>query len=387
MTEMEDKQLKKQRTKSMFWYWFLNNKMVAVLLVILLIMINILLLQRISGIFSPIGSFFSIIALPVIMAGVVFYIVNPLYQLLLRKNVKDLYAIWIVFAIIALVFITMFSYLIPMLKTQITDFINSWPNYYDSFVNEINNVLKNDWLLSIQPQLNQMNEKLTANLSQRLNGILNVTVNSIGNIVGVVTETVIGIITMPIVLFYLLRDQDRIVPKTVKVFPTRVRQPIARVLKDMNMQISQYIRGQLTVAFFVAVMFAIGYLIIDLKYGIVIAIFAGIMNIVPYLGSFIGMVPAIVIALVTSPIMLVKVLVVFMIEQTLEGRIISPLVLGSSLKIHPLTILFILLAAGKVFGFAGLLLGIPGYAVGKVLIVSIFEWYKKYSNAYEEDNL
>jgi predicted PurR-regulated permease PerM len=88
---------------------------------------------------------------------------------------------------------------------------------------------------------------------------------------------------------------------------------------------------------------------------------------------------------VGGPVLLVKVLVVFVIEQTIEGRVISPLVLGSQLSVHPVTILLVLLTSGKLFGLVGVILGIPAYAAIKVVIANVFEWYKRISNLYEEE--
>lgn len=127
-------------------------------------------------------------------------------------------------------------------------------------------------------------------------------------------------------------------------------------------------------------MFAFGYWVIGLKFALLLGIVSGILNLIPYLGSFLAMVPAITVGAFVSPLMLVKVLIVFVIEQTLEGRVISPLVLGNTLAIHPVTIIFILLAAGKLFGIAGVILGIPGYAVIKVIVNEWFDWYRQHSD-------
>ena len=97
------------------------------------------------------------------------------------------------------------------------------------------------------------------------------------------------------------------------------------------------------------------------------------------------MIPAIFLGIVGGPVLLVKVLVVFVIEQTIEGRVISPLVLGSQLSIHPVTILVVLLTSGKLFGVVGVILGIPVYAAVKVIITHVFEWYKDVSNLYHEE--
>jgi predicted PurR-regulated permease PerM len=153
----------------------------------------------------------------------------------------------------------------------------------------------------------------------------------------------------------------------------------------MNAQVSSYIRGQLTVAFAVAIMFMIGFSIIGLDYAITLGIAAGFLNLIPYLGSFLALVPAVFLGIVGGPVLLVKVLVVFVIEQTIEGRVISPLVLGSQLSVHPVTILLVLLTSGKLFGLVGVILGIPAYAAIKVVIANVFEWYKRISNLYEEE--
>lgn len=148
---------------------------------------------------------------------------------------------------------------------------------------------------------------------------------------------------------------------------------------------SSYIRGQLTVAFAVAVMFILGFSFIGLDYAITLGITAGFLNLIPYLGSFLAMVPAVFLGIVGGPVLLAKVLVVFVIEQTIEGRVISPLVLGSQLDIHPVTILVVLLTSGKLFGVVGVILGIPVYAAAKVIITHIFEWYKDVSSLYHEE--
>ena len=99
------------------------------------------------------------------------------------------------------------------------------------------------------------------------------------------------------------------------------------------------------------------------------------------------MLPALVLGLVAGPEMFVKVVIVFIVEQTIEGRFVSPLVLGSQLNIHPITILFVLITSGSMFGIWGVFLGIPVYASAKVVISALFEWYKEVSGLYEKDEV
>lgn len=141
------------------------------------------------------------------------------------------------------------------------------------------------------------------------------------------------------------------------------------MLSDINNQLECYVRGQVTVAIIIAIMFCIMFKIVGLRYGMTFGILAGFLNMIPYLGSFIAMVPVVIMGLVQGPTMLIKVLIIFVIEQTIEGRFVSPLVLGNKLSIHPITIMFILLTAGSLYGVWGVLLGIPIYVSVKVIVM------------------
>ena len=161
------------------------------------------------------------------------------------------------------------------------------------------------------------------------------------------------------------------------MFPTRSQHKISVMLNEMNQQVSSYIRGQITVAICVGFTYIIGYTLIGLPYGVTIGMIAGLLTIIPYLGSIIGLTPALIIGFVTNPTLALHVFLVFVIEQLIESRVLQPLILGSSLKMHPVTILIILLAAGKMFGLVGLLIAVPVYAVVKVFITHFFAWYKE----------
>lgn len=382
----EERSLNKQTYKrpSWLWKWVVNNQFVSVLLIILLVLINIWVFTKIAYIFQPIGSFVQIIGFPVVAAGILYYLMKPGMDLLTKHGVPKRIGVWIMLVLLVLLILAVVFSIIPILQQQIMEFIGQTPRYFEIISAQISDLMKSEFLSQLQVQLKDINMNFLQTLTERMNNILNVTFSGIGSVFGVVGNLVVGLITMPILLYYLLTDGDRILPSVSKVFPTASRAKITEVLAEMNTQISQYIRGQITVAFAVAVMFMIGYSIIGLQYGLAIAFFAGILNIIPYVGSFFGMVPAIIVGFVHSPMMLLQVLIVFVIEQTIEGRILSPLILGNSLKMHPVTILVILLTAGKMYGLTGLILGIPGYAVIKVFTTHLFAWYKDYSGLYPD---
>lgn len=377
-------QPQRKRT-SWFERWFLNNKFVTALLIVLLILLIILIFSKISHLFQPVGSFFNVIGFPLILSGILYYLMNPLVNWLEKKRVNRTAAIWLSFIVLILLIIWGVAILIPVIREQTIGIIDDIPQFWITINNMFNNFFEYEWFRSFQEQFTEINTNIFNALTSWANNFLSNTFSGIGNVLGVVTNVLVGLITMPIILYYLLKEGDKFPSQILAFLPNRHRATVKDLLTKINLQISQYVRGQITVAFFVGLMFVIGYSIIGLNYGIVLGILAGFLNVIPYLGSFLAMIPAVIVGLVESPLMLVQVLIVFSIEQFIEGRVISPQVLGSNLSVHPVTIMIVLLTAGKVFGLVGFVLGIPGYAVLKVIFMHVFEWYKNYSGLYETE--
>ncbi|MEK4715698.1 AI-2E family transporter [Sporosarcina sp. FSL K6-5500] len=383
--EQEKDKVSVKSAATWFWKWFLNNKVVTILLVSLLVLLNLLVFSKITYLFNPIKGFFSVIGLPILMAGILFYLVNPLIDWMEKKKIPRIAGIAIVFMIIIGLVVWGIIILIPIIREQTMSLIENWPNYWDKVIAQFDNLLRSNIFSQLQVQLTDVNQSIIKSISEQANSVVNSTFSGIGSVLGTMTNIVIALITMPIILFFLLKDGRNLPYYTMKLIPTKLRLSTYNLLKEINTQISQYIRGQLLVAFFVALMFWIGFAIIGLEYAVLLAILAGVLNLVPYLGSFLAIIPILIIALVSSPGMLVKVIIVFAIEQTLEGRLIQPLILGSNLKIHPVSIIVVLLTAGKLFGIPGVILGIPAYAVMKVIFEHLFIRYQTYSGLYEQD--
>ena len=185
----------------------------------------------------------------------------------------------------------------------------------------------------------------------------------------------------------MLKDGHRLNPYVTKFAPKKLQPSFSSLLSDINGAVASYIRGQITVAFWVGVMFAIGYSVIGLNYGITLAVLAGILNMIPYFGTFIAFIPAIILGLISSPMMLIKVLIVFAIEQTLEGRVISPLVMGTKMNMNPVTTILLLIGASAVAGLWGVIFAIPVYAVIKIIVTRLFNYYRKISNLYDDESI
>ena len=376
---------KKDFSLSWFFRWFLDNKAITVFLVTLLLGLNIFLLSKISFVFIPFLDFLKIIMLPIIISGLLYYLIVPLVDWLESKKMNRVMAISLVFILIVLLLIWGLAVAIPSLQKQVISFFKHLPSNLETISDNIDALLQDPRFDDIKPQLDQITKNLSSQAASWSSTVSSRAVNWVSTFLSATSQVIVSLIIMPFIVFYLLRDGKNLKGYIAKFFPTKLREPVANVLSEVNSQLANYVRGQVTVAVVVAVMFIIFFKIIGLRYAVTLGVTAGILNLIPYLGSFLAMLPALVLGAIAGPIMLIKVIIVFIIEQTIEGRFVSPLVLGSQLNIHPITILFVLLTSGSMFGLWGVVLGIPAYASAKVVISAIFEWYKEVSGLYEDE--
>ncbi|ASB90523.1 AI-2E family transporter [Bacillus sonorensis] len=369
-----------------FKQFFLDNKFVLFLLVLLLIGLNILVFTKASFIFTPFIVLVETIALPVVLTGVAYYLLNPIVDFLERKKVKRIYSILLLYiVIIGLITISIVS-VIPLLREQIMSLVDNFPRYVHIVEDQIKQLIGSQFFNQAQQTLNINLTDLASKISDQASTILNSTFTGVGTFIGAVTEVVISIVTVPFILFYLLKDGKKLPLFILKFVPTRLREQTYVVMSEMNHRLSSYIRGQIIVSFCIGCLLFIGYLIIGLDYASLLALVAACTSIVPYLGPTIAITPAIIIALVTSPFMLVKLIIVWTVVQLFEGKFISPQIMGKNLHIHPVTIIFVLLTSAKLFGVIGVILAIPGYAVIKVVVTHLFDWFKNRSDLYEKTN-
>lgn len=369
-----------------FFQRFLNNKAVTSLLIILLSLLIIKLFTQLAYLFNPIGQFINFIAFPIVATLILFYLVAPIINKLDRRGINKRVSIFGLFIVIVLLVVWGVSYLVPIIQNQTKTFMDNLPVYMDTLDEMLTESPFIPSAEALFPNISDYIENFDLSvITEQINPIISSTFGSLGSVIGTITQLATGFVMIPILLYYILVDGDKIAPKMLDLIPTKYRPTMRRIMYRGNYQVSQYIRGQILVALFVGLMFGIGYSIIGLDYGVTLAVISGLLNVIPYLGSFIAVVPALIIGLLTSPLMFLKVIIVLVIEQTIEGRIISPQILGNSMKIHPVTILLILVGAGHIFGLMGVILGVPGYAVIKVIISEIYGVFREQSGLYDDE--
>ncbi|HEL2401391.1 TPA: AI-2E family transporter [Streptococcus suis] len=370
---------------SWFFKWFVNNQAVTFFLVTLLVLLTIFVFTKVSFLLKPLGSFIEIILLPMLLTGLLYYLLNPIVDWLEKYKITRTAAISVLFVLIGMLLVWGLAVVIPSIQGQVVSFAQNLPSNIQKIESQVTTLLENEQFEQFRPTaleiLNKVNDQIVS-YAQKFSSSA---VNWASSLISTASQIIVAILIMPFILFYLLRDGQYLNRHVTQYLPTKWRSSVSKVLTDVNSQLSNYVRGQVTVAIIVALMFSVMFSVIGLSYPVTLGVMAGFLNLIPYLGSFLAMIPAVVLGLIAGPVMLVKVLIVFMLEQTIEGRFVTPLIIGSSLSIHPITILFVLLTAGQMYGVLGVLLGIPIYASIKVVVKAAFNWYREYSGLYVEE--
>lgn len=382
MNQSEEKKI----SLSWFFKWFLNNKGAMVLLISLLLFLNVFIFTKIAHLFEPVVAFLTVIMLPIVISSLLYYLLKPFVDFLEYKlRLKRTLAICLVFIVVVALLIWGLAVLVPSIETQLTNFATNLPDYLENIERQITNLLSDRQLSHYNIELQKLINNFSDNVINYAQALSKSAVTWAGDFASTVARVAVAIMISPFILFYLLRDGDRLKYYVSQFLPPKLRVPTRRVMTKVNQQLSSYVQGQVLVSIVVAILFLVMFSIIGLNFGVTLGIAAGFLNLIPYLGSFVAMIPVFILAFVAGPAMVIKCIIVFTIEQTIEGRFVTPLVIGSKLQIHPITILFVLLTAGTLFGVWGVFLAIPIYASVKVVAIEVFDWYKVVSGLYKAD--
>jgi predicted PurR-regulated permease PerM len=189
---------------------------------------------------------------------------------------------------------------------------------------------------------------------------------------------VMNLVLIPVVTFYLLRDWDRLVEGVRNLLPRSMEPAVSQVVREIDDVLGAFMRGQLMVMFALGLIYAIGLWLVGLDLAFIIGIGAGLLSIVPYLGTFIGVIAAVIAALFQFQDILhvVLVLAVFGVGQSMEGMVLTPKLVGDQIGLHPVAVIFAVLAGGQLFGFLGVLLALPVAAALNVLVRHLDRRYR-----------
>lgn len=353
----------------------LENKSTLIkLLSITLILINVLLISKFELLKSTLANVFSAIFLPIFISIILYYLLRPIIRYFVRLGLDKLSSIIVIYlVIIGLLVITSVN-LFPVIKSQLIELSIKLPEISKSLLTQTERLVEStrfvskDDLHSLVQSIDINKESIIALINDLSKSIIHLTMS---------------LVMSPFIVFYLFKDEDDISNRFIKIFPQRFHDKLVKIIKEVDLKLSSYIQSQIVISIIVGLMFAILFNIIGLPYATLLGILGGLFNMIPYFGSMFIVAIILMFSITISPLMFIKTAICCVIEQTVEGRLVTPLILSKELEIHPITIMIVLLSANSIFGILGVFLAIPVYSIVKLIVVASFKEFKKRSDLYE----
>ena len=300
------------------------------------------------------------------VAFILAYFFDPIYEFLLKKKVPKILSILIIFSIIISLLIIIIFVVIPSLINQLTILYNEVPNLFEEY---------QALILSLKPQLsNFINPEnveilIKENFSELQKNILGFSQNIIIYLSGTVSSITFGIVIIPLILFYLLRDIMIFKENLYNFVSKKNKEEFKKIIEKIDSIISGFIRGRLVICTIVGVIIGVGLYFLNLKFAFIIGIISGVLNFIPYLGPIVGLFLALIFALGQPWWILLLIIILFVFANQVEAMYLNPTILGKELGLHPLTVIFSMLVCGQILGILGVLIAVPLVAILKVLFV------------------
>lgn len=330
---------------------------------------------QINFVFRPIVAVFEALFFSFLISGILFYLTYPLSDFLSKYKVPRMISILIIFVVIIGVILFLGLSIGPILADEFAKLITNLPQNIRQ-LHALVLDLRDHPVVSRLVDLEAINtsriaERLATMVSNTISGLT----SSLGSIAGVIGSFFTTIMVVPFLLFFMLKEKgqgtleklvDRFVPEDYKV-------SINSALAEINLKMGAYFQGVGIVCLCVGILAYISFLIIGLEFALILAIIIGITNIIPYLGPFIGAIPAALIGLFDSPAKMFYVIIAIVIVQQIESLFISPAVMGRKMALSPLVVILVILIAGRLAGLLGIILAVPGFTVLKIVISHTYE--------------
>lgn len=316
---------------------------------------------------------------PFLIGILLAYLGDPVVDRLERWKLSRTWGVVVVFALISLVLAVLLLVLVPMLGKQLLRLYELLPQMLDWAQHQA--------LPWIQLKLG-LNEGFWRfdQLKAALSGQLGKTTDIVGMLLSTATASglallgwLANLLLIPVVSFYLMRDWDLMVAKLRSLLPRGREGLVVQLFGECHEVLGAFLRGQLLVMLALGVLYATGLMMIGLELGLLIGVLAGLASIVPYLGVVVGIGAALTAGLFQFGVdfyPLLGIAAVFMVGQLLEGTLLTPMLVGDRIGLHPVAVIFAIMAGGQLFGFTGILLALPVAAVIMVLVRHLHDFYK-----------
>lgn len=314
---------------------------------------------------------------PFIMAAVLAYISDPLVDRLQARKLPRTLAVVTVFAGLTSIAVLTLLVLVPMIERQIDVFAEKLPSYINLFQTRL--LPRIYQLLGVTETDGQLFD-LKSSLQSYWGTAGGFTQNALASVTrsGLAFAGLIAnLLLIPVVTFYLLRDWDQLVNRINELIPRRSQAVVARLAKESDEVLGSFLRGQMMVMVALAAIYSIGLSLVGLDLAVLIGLSAGLISFVPYLGFIVGILFAGIAAVVQfqDVFHLGYIAIVFGLGQVIEGMALTPLLVGDRIGLHPVAVIFAILAGGQLFGFIGVLVALPVAAVIAVMLRYLHERY------------
>jgi len=299
-----------------------------------------------------------------ILAVLIIYLIYPLVFAIEKRGTPRVLAILIAYLALFFVVAGIFMYGVPRIVNQLHGLEETIPLYTEQFY---------EMLHFIQVRLNNLGvgESVRQVIDERVSwfedNMLQLVRGAVATLIGMVGY-IFKIILAPVLAFYFLKDIENIHRKAVLIIPAERREDIVQLFQEINQILTSYTRGYLLVAAIVGGLTTLAMALLGVDFALMLGIFAGLTELIPYFGPVIGAIPAVSLAVLGSKWLALKVVLAFIIIHQLEGSIISPKILGDKVGLHPLVVIVSLLIGGELYGLVGMLLAVPVSAILKVII-------------------
>ncbi|PTN12218.1 AI-2E family transporter [Nitrosomonas aestuarii] len=318
---------------------------------------------------------------PFLLAAVIAYICNPVVtRMAAFKIPRTIGAILIMFLLLS-IFAALVLIMVPLFEKESNRLIEKMPVYIDILRNQVIPWLEARLNLSLQPDINSLKQAVSEHWKSA-GGIAAKMLPSLTSGGMAIVEFFVNLLLVPVVLFYLLRDWNQIIKQIDGIVPRYWHDQVATLARETDRILAQYLRGQLSVIFIMSNIYITGLWLVGLEFALPIGLVAGLLVFVPYLGTIVGLTLATLAAFMQFQgwAEIVPVWIVFAMGQLVEGMIITPWLVGDRIGLHPVIVIFALLAFGQLFGFFGILMALP---VSAVLLV----WLRHIQQRYLESDL
>ena len=301
---------------------------------------------------------------PFILGGILAYLLDPMADKMESFGVPRLLTALTVSLFALFVLLTAAILVIPIIFDQINQIIGFIPY----ITNEIYLVMQKGFKVL---NLEEVEDIDLLKLSKNLNEVSPIFAKSIFNSSFAILDFIFLLMVTPIVAIYLLVDWDKIIKEVEKVIPRRLEPTISQIVIEMHKTVASFLRGQFSVCIILAIFYAASLTALGLEYGLLVGLFSGLISFIPLIGAILGGLVALMVSLAQfwqTPEWVGVVLIIFLFGQVLEGNLLTPRLVGKSVKLHPLWIIFSVTCFGSLMGWVGVILAVPSAACIAVLV-------------------